>query len=238
MYQMQRIISKHQHTDGLIALFPQHQMSGDISYDFGPNQEHGTLSNVSSRYSDHSVTKGHYMNASGYDVKFASYNDIYSTALKNAFDGDAGALFISMKTDHAWGDVLFDRYAIRLAADANNQIEIYRPGAASTLYVRYKSDGNAKLMDFTGKVWTTMDWFTVGVMWDRLVNDEVTVWLDGIQKDSGVGLGTWAGDLAATLSVIGASVNDGSDCWEGGLGIVAIYNQVLSDDQMTWLSKP
>ena len=80
---MQRIISKHQHTDGLIALFPQHQMSGDISYDFGPNQGHGTHSNVSSRYSDHSVTRGHYMNASGYDAKLTPYTDIYSAGLAN-----------------------------------------------------------------------------------------------------------------------------------------------------------
>jgi len=178
------------------------------------------------------------MNASGYDVKVASYNNIYSAALKNAFDGDAGALFIWMKTDHAWADVLFERYAIRLQADIDNRIEIFRPAAASALYVRYESDGDSKLMDFSGKVWTTLDWFCVGVMWDRLVNDEVTVWLDGVQADTGVGLGTWAGDLAATTTVIGASENDGSDCWEGGLGITAIYNEIKTDAEMLYLSKP
>ena len=390
MYQMQRIISKHQHTDGLIALYPQHQMSGDISYDFGPSQEHGTLSNVSSRYSDHSVTRGHYMNASKYDAKLSSYNDIYSATLANPnlllngdfetagagdpdfwaswnefiaggapladegaivntgaraakftytgfglsainqvitvvagkkyrlrfaargdgtvggryqiydisnvgnivaltvtgvtaavytrvdveftapvgctsirvyfygptavgscyvdtaevkkvtnldFNPDAGAAFVFMKTDAAWAEGI-NRYAIKLAADANNQISIYKTVAADTVYVRYESNNNSKLMDFDGLTWTTMGWSCVGVMWDRLVNNKVRVWLDGVDTDGGVDLKPWFGDLAANLTVIGASANDGSDPWDGGLGIVALYNQVLSDEQMAWLSKP
>ena len=80
---MQRIISKHQHTDGLIALFPQHQMSGNISYDFGPNQGHGTHSSVAQRYNDHSISPGHFMNATGYSWKVSSYTDIHSTAFAN-----------------------------------------------------------------------------------------------------------------------------------------------------------
>jgi len=236
MDQMQRIISKHQHTDGLIALFPQHQMSGDISYDFGPNQEHGTLTNVSSRYSSHSAPKGHYMNASGYDAKLSPRNDIYSVALKDAFDPEAGAVFVYMKTDAAWAEGI-DRYAFELGADAaENRIEIWKSLTHGRMYFRYESSNNTKTMFIDGM--TTLDWFCIGMMWDRLVDNKVRVWLDGVDTVGGVTLAAWVGDLAATLCVIGASANDGSDPWSGGLGITAIYNQVLSDEQMAWLSKP
>ena len=83
MNYMQRIIAKHQHTDGLIALFPQHQMSGDISYDFGPNQGHGTHSSVAQRYNNHSISPGHFMNGTGYSNKVDSYTDIHSTEFAN-----------------------------------------------------------------------------------------------------------------------------------------------------------
>ena len=232
---MQRIIAKHQHTDGLIALFPQHQMSGDISYDFGPNQGHGTLSNVSSRYSDHSVTRGHYMNASGYDGKLSSYNDIYTATLVADFDPEAGAIIAYIKTDAAWAE-LIDRYVIRLAADANNQIQIWKSSTAGKMYFAYESAGNNKLVAFEDL--TTMDWFSVGMMWDKLVNDEVRMFLNGVDTDGGVDLDDWTGALTAATTVIGASENDGSDCWDGGLGIVAIYNTIKSDAEMLYLSKP
>lgn len=236
MNRMQRIISKHQHTDGLIALFPQHQMSGNISYDFGPNQEHGTLSNVVSRYGSHSVTPGHYMNASGYDAKIGSvYNDIYSTALRDAFDGDAGAVISFVKTDASWTE-LTNRYIIALEADNSNKVQIWRSSTANRLYYRYESDGDSKVQAIDGM--TTMDWFCVGMMWDRLVNDEVRMFLDGVDTAGGVGLGTWAGNLSAAKTVIGASENDGSDPWDGGIGITAIYNTIKTDDEMYYLSKP
>ncbi len=229
---MQRIISKHQHTDGLIALFPQHQMSGNISYDFGPKQNHGILSNVTSRYPG---AKGHFLNASGYDAKSSPYNNIYSAGLVADFNGDAGAVIAYIKTDAAWAE-LINRYIFILRADANNQIWIRKSSTSGRMDFSYESDGDNKAMLING--FTTLDWFCVGIMWDRLVNDEVRIFLDGVDTSGGVGLGTWAGNLAATTTVIGASEDDGSDPWDGGLGVTAIYNTIKSNAEMLYLSKP
>ena len=387
MNQMQRIIAKHQHTDGLIALFPQHQMSGNISYDFGPNQGHGTLSNVASRYSDHSVSPGHFMNASGYDGKLSSYNDIHSATFANdgllsngsfetagagapdffanwtevagdgaiadevvetvgvghaakltagatintvisqsvvvvpgttyrlrfftegdgalagryqiydatngadivaatstgvvgaayaavvveftaptgcisatiyfwcpgtnggiayfdaaevrpaglGFNPDSGAIIAFIKTDATWAE-LIDRYVINLTADAQNQIQIWKSSTAGRFYFRHEAGGDSKLMAVNGM--TTLDWFCVGMMWDLHTNDEVRIFMDGVDTDGGVGLGGWEGNLDSNLTVIGASENDGSDCWDGGIGITAVYNTIKSDAEMLYLSKP
>ena len=228
---MQRIISKHQHTDGLIALFPQHQMSGNISYDFGPNQGHGVLSNVASRYSDHSVSPGHFMNASGYDPKSSSYNNILTAALIAAFDGNTFSIVVFCKTDAAWGEGI-ERWALRLQTDDGDEIEFSKQVAADTFMVRYdpSSGHNVQLTI------TTMDWFCVGLTVDNPVTDRAEIYVDGIDVDSLVTFPAWSGTL--DLALIGAETAEPVGVWDGGIGLVAIYDTFLSADQMLYLSKP
>ena len=233
MNQMQRIIAKHQHTDGLIALFPQHQMGGNISYDFGPNQGHGTLSNVPSRYSDHSVSPGHFMNASGYDPKLSSNNNILTASLIAAFDGDSGAAFVFCKLDAGWEEGQ-NRYLLHLKTDANNLIFFRKDTVNDQLYFRHRSGGTG--LSLTINPVTTTGWFCMAMGWDRLVEDEVKIYLDGVYDSTGVNPPAWVGDL--TLAVIGAETTEPAGVWDGGIGIVAIYNQVLSDEQVLYLSKP
>lgn len=231
MYQMQRIISKHQHTDGLIALFPQHQMSGNVSYDFGPNQGHGVLSNVSSRYSDHSVSKGHFMNASGYDPKSSSYNNILTPELIAAFDGNTFSIVVFCKTDESWRAGI-ERWALRLQTDDGDEIEFAKQVANDRFMVRYdpSSGHNVQLP------MTTMDWFCVGLTVDNPITDRAEVYVDGIDVDSMVGFPAWSGTL--DLALIGAQTAEPVGGWDGGIGLVALYDEFKSGDEMKYLSKP
>ncbi len=231
MNQMQRIISKHQHTDGLIALFPQHQMSGNISYDFGPNQGHGVLSNVASRHDDHTVSPGHFMNASGYDPKSSSYNNILTPELIAAFDGNTLSIVVFCKTDAAWGEGI-ERWALRLQTDDGDEIEFSKQVAADKFMVRYDpSSGHNVQLDIT-----TMDWFCVGLTVDNPVTDRAEIYVNGIDVDSLVTFVPWSGTL--DLAIIGAETAEPAGVWDGGIGIVAIYDTFLSADEMLYLSKP
>lgn len=231
MDKMQRIISKHQHTDGLIALFPQHQMSGNISYDFGPNQGHGTLSSVGSRYSDHSVSPGHFMNASNYDPKSSSYNDILTAALIAAFDGNTGSIVLFCKTEAAWGEGV-ERWALYLRSDDGDEIEFSKQVAADTFMVRYDpSSGHPVNLTVT-----TMDWFSVGIAFDNPVEDEAWIYLNGVRDTRIVTFPAWSGVLDAAF--IGAQSAVPAGGWDGGIGIVAIYDECLSEAEMLYLSKP
>jgi len=64
----------------------------------------------------------------------------------------------------------------------------------------------------------------------------VRVFLDGAFVERGITLSAWAEDL--TLAVIGASTLEPADVWDGGIGIVALYNQIKTDDEMLKLSTP
>jgi len=122
---MQRIISKHQHSDGLIGLWPQNQMLGTVSYDFGPNQGHGTHVNVTNRFRMER-SNGHYCNMSGYNSKAASYTDIHSAGLANdnmvrnpGFEdaGEGGAdVFENWQEQEADGAIASEAVVVRTGA--------------------------------------------------------------------------------------------------------------------------
>jgi len=232
---MQRIISKHQHSDGLIGLWPQNQMLGKVSYDFGPNQGHGTHSvDVANRYRM-ACSKGHYMNASGYDPKAqtGSYTNILTAALVANFNGDAGAAFVFCKTDAAWAE-LANRYALYLETDVNNLIFMRKDAEAGRLYYRHKAAGTGLSMGIDDM--TTMDWFCMAMMWDQ-VGAEVRIFLDGVYDSRGINPDPWEGGNL-TSAVIGAETIVPADVWDGGIGLVALYNQIKTDDEMLKLSTP
>ena len=232
---MQRIISKHQHTDGLIALFPQHQMSGDISYDFGPYQGHGTLHNCLSRHDDHTVSKGHFMNATGYSYKASSYNNILTPELIASFDGNCGSAIVFCKTS-VWGNFM-EQWALRLESSDGHEIEFSKRVNPGDFRIRYDPGSGHSQIVYPG----TNDWFSVGMSWNNEAADddpadECLIYLNGVREDRLVTFPLWTGDLE--LAIIGAETAEPAGTWDGSLGIVALYNVVLTEAQMLYLSKP
>jgi len=228
---IQRILSKHQHADGLIGLWPNNQMLETVSYDFGPNQGHGTHYDVANRYRmDRS--RGHYMNASGYNWKSASYTDILTAPLIANFDADAGAAFVFCKTDAAWGE-LANRYALYLEDGDGDNIFMRKDTVNGRLYYRHDVGGRSLSMAVDGM--TTTGWFCMAMMWDRLVNAEVRIYLDGVYDSRGINPGVSGG---ADLVVAQIGRETIWDSWYGGLGINALYNQTKTDDEMLKLSTP
>jgi len=232
---MQRIISKHQHSDGLIGLWPQNQMLGTVSYDFSKDQGHGTHEGATNRYRM-SRSKGHYMNATGYDPKAqaGAYTNILTPALIANFDGDAGAVFAFCKLDASWAEGI-NRYVWSLEdADGNTQF-MRKDTVDGKLYYRHDFGGTSLSMDIADN--DTTDWFCMAMMWDRLVNAECRIYLDGVYATRGINPGATGGADLVT-AVIGAETTEPVGGWDGGVGIVALYNQIKTDDEMLKLSTP
>ena len=227
---MQRIISKHQHSDGLIGLWPQNQMLGTISYDFGPNQGHGTHVDTTNRYRM-SRSRGHYMNATGYDAKVPAYTNILTAALIASFDGNQGAAVMFCKTDAAWAEGI-NRYVLYLGTDTGHTIEFDKTVVAGGFRIRYNpASGHS-----TSLALATMDWFCVGMVWDNPVVDEAYVYYNGVLDSTFVTLPAFTGTL--DTAVIGASSAVPADVWDGGIGLVAIYDEPKTPAEMLYLSTP
>ena len=125
-------------------------------------------------------------------------------------------------------------YVVRLAVDANNDIYIRKTGS-SAIQFAYIAASTSETYSESGM--TSTDWINAAITWSSSV-DQVKFFLDGAQVGSTqTGLGTWAGSLASTLCNIGASDNSGSDPWCGWLAHVALWDKVLTPNQVLWSSK-
>ena len=79
---------------------------------------------------------------------------------------------------------------------------------------------------------------TVASTWSRSAN-EFKGYKNGVQEGvTKVDLGTWVGDLAPTLAVVGALSTVPSAVWSGSIGPVAIFNEAKSPTEMKYLMTP
>jgi hypothetical protein len=132
------------------------------------------------------------------------YVDVYSAALAAAFNGAKGSLLIWARiTDAAvWADAT-SREMVYLAVDGNNDINIRKDANANTVEFIYRAGGTAEVVDDTSLAAST-DWFLAAMTWDKSA-DQVKCYLNAAQVGATqTGLGTWAGTLASTLSLLGA----------------------------------
>ena len=152
--------------------------------------------------------------------------------LVSVFDGAEGAIFIRGRVSAAgtWVDST-NRYIVYLRADSNNYIRIYKTTNANTISFEYKAGGTSETATTTI---TTLDWFDLAITWSKSA-DTTRMFLDGVQVATTTGLGTWAGSLAATTSVIGASSAAGASGWSGYLADAMVFNKPLLPSEIAEL---
>ena len=109
-----------------------------------------------------------------------------------------------------------------------------KDAAAGRLYWRHRAQATGLSQATDGN--TTTDWFSMSMMWNQ-VGAVVRCFQDGVYFAQGVNPDPWAGGNL-TSAIIGAETIIPADVWDGGIGLVAIYNEIKTDDEMLYLSKP
>lgn len=124
----------------------------------------------------------------------------------NGFDGGLGTVIVEVKipNDVAWQSLGGAEGIVRLAADASNEIRFGLAATDNQVVWFYVAGGTTKVVG-KGSL-TTNDWQTMGMSFSDASNDDrMQPYYDGVAKDAEVtGNGTWAGTLAATLTLVGA----------------------------------
>jgi len=156
------------------------------------------------------------------------------------FKGSAGTVIAAAQVDELgiWTDGV-DHTVIQIAADVNNVIHLKKAAADNTFAFSYTAGGTAETQETAGL--TSVGLVVYGMTWDISAgaNGEVRYYIDGVASGAtDTALGTWIGDLDDTLTLIGASSTVPTTCWTGGIGLVSIFNEFKSDDEMYYLSKP
>jgi hypothetical protein len=162
-----------------------------------------------------------------------SYTDIYSAELNTIFDPTLFTINIWFKVSGAgfWTDGT-TRFALGLFTDGSNRINFRSPTGNNTFQMDYTAGGTAKSAIITTSI---VDWAMMTLTVD-LGNDEMIAYMNGVQQGAIItGLGTWVGALAAASCAIGAVNNSGTSPWDGKISPVTIYDQAISQSDVTTL---
>jgi hypothetical protein len=156
------------------------------------------------------------------------YTNIYSTAFRDAFDGAEGTLLIWAKVSSVdvWTDAA-SRFPAFLRVDASNQLWFNKPVGADRMTWYFESGGT--FLSVTKTSINPVGWMCLAMTWSESA-DEMKAYYNGVQTGSTqTGLGTWAGALSTTRTLVGANTIVPTGAWDGYLAHVAVFGSALSD---------
>ncbi len=190
---------------------------------------------------DGSYVNGPTLNAAAFTdntpaPSFDGSNDfvnVYSSSLNSAFNHDeiTFAVWGQVSASGDWTDGVNHALAF-IGADSSNFLRI-RKTANNQLEARYGAGVTAKAVAFTI---STTSWFHVAITVSKAA-DQVKVYLNGSQQGTTqTGLGTWAGSLASTLTVLAASSSTPTLPWKGSLKYAALWTTPLSSGEISALA--
>lgn len=163
------------------------------------------------------------------------YANAFSASTQAAFNGPEGTIALWFKAGGAgvWTDAT-DRRLAQFRVDANNRAYLQRSTTNNVITANYIAGGTAKAVNFTTAAPTT--WQHFAMTWSKTA-DQMIAYVNGVQVGAiQTGLGTWAGSLATTLTVLGASDTSGSNPWSGSEAHTAVWALALSAAQVAILA--
>lgn len=156
---------------------------------------------------------------------FALYND--PTGLLDESEGTA-MIWGKMANAGVWTDGA-ERFMFILRVDGNNRIWIQKDNANNAMEYWYKAGGVSETLAVPGL--TTTDWMCLGITWSKSANI-VSYYYNGLPVGTDGTLGVWAGNLGATVTVIGAKSTVPATVWHGYLNHFVAYGRALTPAMM------
>lgn len=164
-----------------------------------------------------------------------SYGNVYSAGLAGAFNGGEGtvALWVRVSGAGVWTDAT-QRWMIGISVNANNRVLINKQVADRQILYFYAAGGTSKSVALNNV--TTTGWLHIALTWSKS-GDALKAYVNGAQTGATqTGLGTWAGALSATSTVLGAASTVPATVWSGLEQHVAIWDTPLSAPQIATLA--
>jgi hypothetical protein len=164
-----------------------------------------------------------------------SFVNMFSASLQAAFGSAEGTFAAWARVANAgvWTDAA-QRRVIRFAADANNAVAMYRSTTNNTFSWQYVAGGTT--LTRSKAALSTTDWFHIALTWSK-TNNQAIAYFNGAQEGAILtGLGVWAGNLASSTTLVGATSQTPGGVWNGNLAHAAIWASALSAAQIATLA--
>lgn len=213
-----------------IAYWPLWEAAGSQAADISGNGLHGI-------YSD--VTLGQPGIGDGetcpYFDGINDWIDLYSAGLAGVYNGAEGSILIWVKAfvDTIWDDGA-NNYMINLRAGSNNFMTLFN-SSADSMNFQLRSGGTYRTRSENAAEYTTA-WYCFGMIWSE-AGDFHRGYKNGSQVGVDLnGLGTWAGPLVSTATLLGRYSTVGAAYWRGWMAHAAVFDYPLTPDQMLFIS--
>lgn len=215
----------------LVAYWPLWEPSGSVAFDQSGNGRNGAYTGVALGQPG----LGDGQSSVGLDGS-TSFGNIYSTSLRDAFTGQELTLsaWVHVNSAATYADAT-ERRICTFRVDASNQLGLRRLTSQDGLGVFYTAGGTAKsvTLNTLGEV----NWLHVALTASKSA-DQVKGYLRGVQVLSTLtGLGTWAGLIASTTTVIGAASTVPATVWHGRIAHLALWNVALTAGEIAMFAR-
>jgi len=221
---------------GPIAYWPLAEKSGTVGYDQVASAQNGTYArDVATMGTGVGIGDGN--TAPDFDGT-NDYCDIYTATFIGRFDGAEGTLALWAKVSGAgvWTDGA-GRRPIQLRVDAANRIYIDKAAVNNTIDFLYQAGGTVETV--TINPITDLTWMCFALTWSKSAgaSGEVKAYYNGAQTGATqVGLGVWAGALAASATSLGAGGTGPFNPFDGYVAHGAIWDRPLAPVEIAALA--
>jgi len=184
---------------------------------------------------EHGARTGTTLGQPGFDgtsTYFDGVNDfvnIYSAVLNADFDGNNGTLVCWVRVDSdTWTDAA--RHVVaHLYVDTSNRLTI-RKEVNGTLGYVVVGDGTGS---YAYPSTTSTEWLCLALTW----NATQFVPYINATPDVAKAKGTWSGNLAPTVVLLGADNSSPAYPWLGYIAHVSLFNRALEPAEIAWIFK-
>lgn len=203
----------------VVGYWTMNESSGTVAYDKSSNAHNGVYTGV-----DLANTAAPIRGMRAPLFGTGDLLNIYSASLNTAFDGQEGTMIAWCKVSEAaiWTNgtvgVIFSTYA-----DNNNRIYLRRSTTNNRIEFGYMAGGTNS--GVSTAVTATTDWFQLALTWSK-ANDRLIRYQNAVKLgDTIATLGTFAGDLDASATIIGANWINATLPWFGWLSNIILLNR-------------
>jgi Concanavalin A-like lectin/glucanases superfamily len=211
---------------GPIQYLPMDEPSGSVAFDRSGNGRNGAYTGVA--LGQPGIGDGR--TAAAFDGA-TSYCNMYSPSLALAFSGAAGSQIIWCKVGApgVWTDGV-TRRAMYMLVDASNRAGLFKPTTSNEIDCLYVAGGTA--LGAAKTAFSPTIWFHLGLTWNK-VADQMIFYVNGAAiTPISTGLGTFAGSLSSTQTLIGSLSTAAAQVWNGLMAHAAVFNRALSASEV------
>jgi lysophospholipase L1-like esterase len=218
----------------LVALWAHNDSSGTVCTDSSPNKYNGTYNSVVLNQ----LGIGDSGKSGLYDG-IASFTNLYSTGLNNAFNKSEFSIITWVKIPSAVWAATGYQYIIRFYSDGSNDISIHVGNSAGVIRMGYTAGGTTRYRDKSSM--SSTDWLCLALTVSKS-NDRLRPFFNGSQYLADIAeLGSWAtpGNFNSNVCSLGSRYGDSFSLGiNANIGPTAVWSIELTPAEVALLASP